>query len=203
MEKGHEPRASPAGSALCESLVQSPSRRKASAIQPPLCFPRPERQTWRRNRSRGELLIRAVNSWTLCWYYFAHNGHAERSHQLGRRSESRVTAKDDTGLPVVKVCFVVSLCDFLYDWVLVWVCVSVYSMCMCAHFSFFFNRGRWLWTEGGATRRRWGKKQMSHLLFPLSNAKQGATGAEVYRSSLIFNHMGFIYFLDLIIQTYL
>lgn len=111
--------------------------------------PHPERRTWRRNRSRGELLIRAVNSWTLCWYYFAHNGHAGRSHQLGWRSEGGVTAKDDTGLPAVKVCVLVSLCEFLYNWSLVWVSVSVYGVCLCVCTSVFL-------TEAGGCEQRVG-----------------------------------------------
>lgn len=58
-------------------------------------------------------------------------------------------------------------------------------MCAACVCTLFLNSGRWLWTEGGATCRRWwgGGKLMPHSLFPLSKLND-------------FKHMSFIYFLD-------
>lgn len=115
--KGHEPRATPAGSTPPRSLRVSatiPQQEKGLRHWGPCSAPPHPEQ--RRSRWRGESLIRAVNSWTLCWYYLAHNGRAGRSHPLGR-------TKDDTGLPGVKVCVCVCLCVSFYMTLYLFECV--------------------------------------------------------------------------------
>lgn len=165
----------------CKRCLQAPRSRTRLVLS---TIPQLERGLCRHSRgtqSRLQLLIRAVNSWTLGWYYFPHNGQAGRSHQLGQRSKKEATAKDDSGPPAVKVCAFVSF-------------QRVVRACTeCMH-AFFSNWARWPRMEVEAKCSHWDKNKFLTYssVFKCENRTSGSWG--LCGTSAIFCHLRFITF---------